>query len=215
MADPRRKQHDVISDQLVDDDKITKLREDPPGQIREEPAQARNTEGTEAQRAATTSQESKPRSKRLRRILLPLGPLLMVVGGLYFYLSGGRYVSTDNAYVRADKLNVATDVSGIVAEIAVTENQKVTRDQVLFRLDEEPYRIALAGAEAQLRTARNEIATLQATYRQSLAQIEQARTDVAFYQTSFERQQDLSRRGCPPRRRWIRPSVISTRPGSA
>ena len=124
MADPRRKQHDVISEQLTDDNKIAKFREEAPGQIREEPAQARNTEGTEAQRAATSSQESKPRSKRLRRILLLLGPLLMVVGGLYFYLSGGRYVSTDNAYVRADKLNVATDVSGIVAEIAVTENQK-------------------------------------------------------------------------------------------
>jgi membrane fusion protein, multidrug efflux system len=195
MADPRHRQHDVTSEQLAGGNKIAKLREGAPGQIREEPAQARNTEGTEAQRAATSSQESKPRSKRLRRILLLLGPILMVIGGLYFYLSGGRYVSTDNAYVRADKLNLATDVSGIVTEIAVTENQKVTRDQVLFRLDEEPYRIALAGAEAQLRTARNEIATLQATYRQSLAQIEQAKTDVAFYQTSFERQQDLSRRG--------------------
>ena len=65
----------------------------------------------------------------------------------------------------------------------------------VFRLDDQPYRIALAGAQAQLQSARNEIATLQATYRQSLAQIEQARTDVAFYQTAFERQQDLGRRG--------------------
>jgi multidrug resistance efflux pump len=116
--------------------------------------------------------------RRLRRILLFLGPLLLAVAGLYFYLSSGRYVSTDNAYVRADKLNVATDISGIVAAIAVTENQRVEKDEILFRLDDEPYRIALAGADAQLGVVRTEIATLQASYRQSLAQIEQTRTDV-------------------------------------
>jgi membrane fusion protein (multidrug efflux system) len=77
----------------------------------------------------------------------------------------------------------------------VRESQKVEKGQVLFRLDGEPFRIALAGAEAQLGAVRNEITTLQATYRQSLAQIEQARTDVPFYETTFARQQDLARRG--------------------
>jgi membrane fusion protein, multidrug efflux system len=198
MADPRRKADDPQRDPSADDDnKITKLREGAPDQIPEEPAEARKNGNEAAQQTASAapSQAPKPRPKRLRRMLLLLGPIVMAVGGLYFYLSGGRYVSTDNAYVRADKLNIATDVSGIVADIAVIESQKVTKDQVLFRLDDQPYRIALAGAEAQLQTARNEIATLQATYRQSLAQIEQARTDVAFYQTGFERQQDLGRRG--------------------
>jgi membrane fusion protein (multidrug efflux system) len=42
---------------------------------------------------------------------------------------------------------------------------------------------------------RNELATLQATYRQNLAQIEQARADVTFAQAQFQRQQDLMRRG--------------------
>jgi membrane fusion protein (multidrug efflux system) len=130
-----------------------------------------------------------------RRILLLLGPLVLIAAALYVYLAGGRYVSTDNAYVRADKVTVSTDVSGIVAEVAVRESQKVDKGQVLFRLDDEPYRIALAGAQAQLGSVRNEITTLQATYRQSLAQIEQARTDVPFYETTFARQQDLARRG--------------------
>jgi len=174
----------MASDSPSDDGKIMKLRE--------EPAQARDAGSEETQRAVSAP---KPRPRATRRVLLLLGPVVMVIGGLYFYLSGGRYVSTDNAYVRTDKLAIATDVSGIVAEIAVTESQNVAKDQILFRLDDEPYRIALAGARAQLQTAHNEIATLQATYRQSLAQIEQAKTDVAFYQTAFERQQDLSRRG--------------------
>ncbi|HEX6957567.1 MAG TPA: HlyD family secretion protein [Ferrovibrio sp.] len=146
---------------------------------------------------AAAGAQAAPRSRRRRwrAILLLAGPLLVIAVALWAYLSGGRYVSTDNAYVRADKLAVSTDISGIVASIEVKNDQTVAAGQVLFRLDDEPYRIALAGAEAQLGNVRNEIATLQATYRQMQAQVQQARTDTAFYETNFRRQQDLLRRG--------------------
>ncbi len=133
--------------------------------------------------------------KTLRRLLLALGPLVVLAGGLVAYTGGGRYVSTDNAYVHAGKLTVATDVSGIVADVAVKESQKVEKGQVLFTLDQEPFRIALAGAEANLGIVRNQLVTLQATWRQKQAQVAQARTDVAFYETGFQRQQDLLKRG--------------------
>ncbi len=135
------------------------------------------------------------RPRNLRRILLALGPVLVLAGGLCAYMAGGRYVSTDNAYVHAGKLTVATDVSGIVADVAVRESQKVEKGQVLFTLDQEPFKIALAGAEANLGAVRNQIATLQANYRQKLAQIEQAKTDVGFFETTTQRQQDLLKRG--------------------
>ncbi|MGH8429690.1 MAG: HlyD family secretion protein, partial [Solimonas sp.] len=73
--------------------------------------------------------------------------------------------------------------------------QKVEKGQVLFTLDQEPFRIALAGAEANLGIVRNQLVTLQATYRQKQAQVAQAKTDVAYYETSFQRQQDLLKRG--------------------
>lgn len=137
--------------------------------------------------------------KTLRRLLLMAGPVVVLAGALALYMTGGRYVSTDNAYVHAAKLTVATDVSGIVANVAVKESQKVTKGQVLFTLDPEPFQIALAGAEANLGQVRNQLATLKATYRQKLAQIEQAKTDAAFYETSFQRQQDLLKRGVSAR----------------
>ncbi|HEY1878610.1 MAG TPA: biotin/lipoyl-binding protein, partial [Caulobacteraceae bacterium] len=84
--------------------------------------------------------------KTLRRMLLAAGPVLVLAGALFVYATGGRYVSTDDAYVHAGKLTVATDVSGIVANVAVTESQKVEKGQVLFTLDQEPFQIALAGA---------------------------------------------------------------------
>src|SRR5712671_5464629 len=133
--------------------------------------------------------------KTLRRLLLALGPIVVLAGGLFAYTAGGRYVSTDNAYVHAGKLTGATDVSGIVADVAVHESQKVEKGQVLFTLDQEPFRIALAGAEANLGTVRNQLTTLQATYRQKQSQIEQARTDVALYDANYQRQQQLVKSG--------------------
>ena len=135
------------------------------------------------------------RRQGLRRGLLALGPLVVLAGGLLAWTSGGRFVSTDNAYVHAGKVTVATDVSGIVAAVAVKESQRVEKGQVLFTLDQEPFRIALDGAQANLGTVRNQIATLQATYRQKQAQLAQAQTDARFYETTFERQQDLLKRG--------------------
>ena len=147
--------------------------------------------------AAKPTEQSRAARKpgRLRRILLVLGPAVVLAGSLFAYMAGGRYVSTDNAYVHADKLTVATDVSGIVANVAVHESQKVEKGQVLFTLDQEPFKIALAGAEANRGTVRNQIVTQQATYRQKLAQIEQAKTDIGFFETAAPRQQDLLKRG--------------------
>ena len=133
--------------------------------------------------------------KTLRRVLLTAGPVLVLAGALFVYATGGRYISTDDAYVHAGKLTVATDVSGIVANVAVKESQQVDKGQVLFTLDQEPFQIALAGAQANLGTVRNQLTTLQATYRQKQAQVEQARTDIVFYETGLQRQQDLLKRG--------------------
>jgi Multidrug resistance efflux pump len=45
-------------------------------------------------------------------------------------------MSMDDALVEADKVGVSTDVSGIVREVDVTENQKVKAGQLLYRLDD-------------------------------------------------------------------------------
>lgn len=55
---------------------------------------------------------------------------------------------TRDGRIRADVISVAPDVSGIVVEVPVRENQLVHRGDVLFHIDAERYRIALAQAEA-------------------------------------------------------------------
>jgi membrane fusion protein (multidrug efflux system) len=122
---------------------------------------------------------------------------LIVVG--YFYVTGGAVMSTDNAYVQADMVGLSTDVSGIVTEILVHDNQKVAKGDVLFKLDDLPFRLALDRAEAQIGTTRNDLLALHASYRNMQSQVEQAKTDVDFNNVNFKRQQQLITNDFTPR----------------
>jgi membrane fusion protein (multidrug efflux system) len=132
-----------------------------------------------------------PRRRWLRWTLFALLPLALIGGG-YWYVTGGRVVSTDNAYVEADKVGISTDVSGIVQEIDVRNNQQVKAGEVLFRLDDLPFRLALERAEAQVGIVRNDLNALKANYRDMQAQIKQAQDDIDYYDREFRRQQDLA-----------------------
>jgi len=131
-----------------------------------------------------------PKKSLLRPLMFALLPLALIIGA-YWYVTGGRAVSMDDAYVEADKVGVSTDVSGIVAEVGVTENQHVEAGQVLYRLDDLQLRFALARAEAQIGTVRDALNALKANYRDMQSQIQQAQNDVEYYDTEFHRQQDL------------------------
>jgi membrane fusion protein (multidrug efflux system) len=131
-----------------------------------------------------------PRRRLTRPLLFALLPIALVAGG-YFYVTGGQVMSTDNAYVQADTVGVSTDVPGTVVAIEVHDNEPVKKGQVLYRLRQDTFQIALDGAKAQLGTVHDQILTLQASYKLALAQIEQAQADLPFYQTNFKRQQDL------------------------
>jgi membrane fusion protein, multidrug efflux system len=177
---------------------VARLRK-PADQTAREPAGVPASPSLEPALDRPAAQRAKsPRSGRLRRILISLGPAILVLVGLYFYLSGGRYVSTDNAYVKTDKLSIVSDVPGFIAEIDVKDNEKIAKGQILLRLDDEPFRIALSGADAQLGIIRNEIEALQATYRQNLAQVEQARAELAYFEAQFHRQQALISKQATP-----------------
>ena len=126
-----------------------------------------------------------------RWALFALLPLALIAGG-YWYVTGGRVMSTDNAYVEADKVGISTDVSGMVKEIDVKNNQHVEDGQVLFRLDDLPFRLALERADAQVGVVRNDLNALKANYRDMQAQIKQAQDDIDYYDREFHRQQDLA-----------------------
>ena len=140
---------------------------------------------------------------RLPRTLLRLALLVAVpvVGawfGLGYWIESARFVTTDNAYIRADKVAVAAEVKGRVTEVPVSTNDEVAWGAVLFRIDDEPFRIALDEAEAQLAMVRTEIAVLRANFERKREQLTLAREEAAYFAGEFERQAALAERGVVP-----------------
>jgi membrane fusion protein (multidrug efflux system) len=127
----------------------------------------------------------------LRLVLMGLLPLAAVLGGVYWFLTTGRFMSTDDAYVQADAVSISSDVAGRVVEVDVHNNEQVKRGEVLFRLDDRPYKIAVERAEAQLAAEKLQIDGLRATYRQRQADLKQAQDTLAYQQREVDRQQQL------------------------
>ncbi|MGF6551558.1 efflux RND transporter periplasmic adaptor subunit [Paraburkholderia youngii] len=70
---------------------------------------------------------------------------------------------TRDGHVRADVIQVAPDVSGLISSVEVMDNQQVKQGQVLFRIDQARYTLALRQAEA---TAQQRRATLDQARRE-------------------------------------------------
>jgi RND family efflux transporter MFP subunit len=64
---------------------------------------------------------------------------------------------TRDGRVRADVIQLAPEVSGTVAEIQVRDNQSVKTGDVLFVIDPERYRFALAQAEASVQARERDL----------------------------------------------------------
>jgi len=130
-----------------------------------------------------------------RRLLLGVVPVVAALAAIGFYLQGSRQVTTEDAYIKADKLYVAAEVAGRISRLSVHEHQQVQAGDLLFTIDEQPYRLALAAAEATLTQVANTIESLQASYRQKEAELAQAKADVAYFQRSYDRARKLARSG--------------------
>jgi len=127
----------------------------------------------------------------LRWPLMLLGVLAVAIGGIYFYVTGGRYVGTDNAYVKTDKVMVASEVTGLVDRVFVHENDRVAKGDVLFTIDDSAYRIALAEAEAKVQNARDQVASLKASYLQKTNELALSNANLKYAKSEDERQAKL------------------------
>jgi len=155
--------------------------------------------------AAGVPVEAEAPAPARRRWLAPLlkfgvpALLLAIVG--YFYFTSGGTVSTDNAYVSQDKVSVSADVAGRIVTVAVKENQVVKKGDLLFEIDPEPYRIAVASADAAIAAAQVNVQTLQTSYAGTSADIQAARDSLNAAQQDYSRQAELMKRGFTTRAR--------------
>jgi membrane fusion protein (multidrug efflux system) len=124
---------------------------------------------------------------RLRRVLMIGGVSLIAILAAFFYLTGGRYVGSDDAYIHAQKLMVSTDVSGLVDSVDVHEGEQVKAGQVLFRLQAQPFQIALDNAKAALAQTVLDVNSAKATYKSALAQASAQSAQVTLAKVTFDR----------------------------
>jgi len=127
-----------------------------------------------------------PKKDPVRRWTIRVLVLCVVL--LFAYLVADRITPfSSQARVHALVVPIAADVSGTVTDVPVKNNQVVQAGDVLFQLDDERYRFAVASAEASLQSAR------QATGA-SAASVDAAQAGVRSAQAAFVRaEQDAVR----------------------
>ena len=104
-------------------------------------------------------------NRRLRPLLLVAVPGAAVLAALLFCLWSGRYVTTENAYVKAHIAQISAEVAGRIHEVHVHDHAEVTAGDVLFTLDQEPFRVALTKAEAELDSISSQVRSSQRSSR--------------------------------------------------
>ncbi|HXC27789.1 MAG TPA: HlyD family secretion protein [Stellaceae bacterium] len=134
---------------------------------------------------------TRPLRQRLRMPLMVAGPAIVAIGALWWYVTSGRYVETDDAYVQAARTVISADVSGRIMTIEVKDNQRVTKGQILYRIDPAYLQAALNDAKAQLGIAKLQVEALKATYQQKLAENKSAQETLDYSQREYDRQKKL------------------------
>ncbi len=122
-------------------------------------------------------------------------PVLVLIGALLFWLQGGRFATTENAFVKADIAQIASEVAGRIVDVNVRDHATVAAGDVLVRLDPEPYRLALAKADAEIDSARALVEALKASLRETRADTKETENRLAYLEVQAKRQRELSGRG--------------------
>ncbi|MGI1680070.1 MAG: HlyD family secretion protein [Cellvibrionaceae bacterium] len=128
---------------------------------------------------------------KTRLILLVIGPAILLFFSLIVYFQSGRFVETDNAYVQSDIIPISSEVSGIVENVLVLENQWVEKGAVLFELETEPFVVEIEKAKARLEEAKADLSALKISYLEKQASIDLAKSNADFAKKELERQQEL------------------------
>ena len=147
-----------------------------------------------------------PSRQAIKRAALALALALGVAGAAdfgYGYLTTGCYLeATDDAYVKADSTIVAPKVSGYIADVLVSDNEKVKAGQLLARIDDRDFRTALAQAkadvaasEAAVRNLDAQIELQQPVIQQQAAEVDAAEANLKFAQEERARYDVLMKSG--------------------
>ncbi len=118
----------------------------------------------------------------VRRALLTGASLAVLAAVGYFgweYWTAWRFeVSTDDAYVQADNTTIAPKVSGYLSDVLVADNEAVKAGQVLARIDDRDFKVALEQAKADVLAAKAAVSNKQASLDAQQSAIDSAKATI-------------------------------------
>jgi membrane fusion protein (multidrug efflux system) len=145
---------------------------------------------------ATTAAPAAARKLNFRKLLSTGAALTVLATGAWYgwdYWTVGQYlVSTDDAYVRADSTTIAPKVAGYLQQVLVKDNERVRTGQVLARIDDRDFKVALDQTVADVAAAKATIASKQAQLdvQQAVINAAKATLDVDRAVVTFAVQED-------------------------
>ncbi len=152
--------------------------------------------------ATTATPKSGKRKKLVMMGVVGLLALAAVSYGVYYALVGRFYVSTDDAYVRANNTTLGARVAGHVAAILPVDNAIVRTGDVIFKIDDGDYKIAVDTARTRIATQQatidrigRQVTALESAVEQAKAQLASSEAALTRAGLDFERQQALSTKG--------------------
>jgi len=130
-----------------------------------------------------------PSGKTVKRSALAIVLLAAFALGAVFaynYWKDGRFLqSTTNAYIRADYTVVSPKITGHIIEVLVGDNEPVTAGQVVARVDDRDFKVALAQAKADVASDDAELGNLDAQIAQQQSAIDQEKAEIAVGKASL------------------------------
>ncbi|MBG6516426.1 HlyD family secretion protein [Pseudomonas aeruginosa] len=131
--------------------------------------------------------------RRLPVFLVAVG-LIALAFFLHWWFIGRHVESTDNAYVQGEITRVASQLGARVEEVLVRDNQHVDKGQLLVRLEDADFKLAVERAQAALATREAELAQARSKLVQQGSLIAASAADVNASQATLGRAQiDLNR----------------------
>lgn len=132
--------------------------------------------------------------KRRLTVFLVAVSLIALAFFLHWWFIGRHVESTDNAYVQGEITRVASQLGARVEEVLVRDNQHVDKGQLLVRLEDADFKLAVERAQAALATREAELAQARSKLVQQGSLIAASAADVNASQATLGRAQiDLNR----------------------
>jgi multidrug resistance efflux pump len=147
------------------------------------------------QAAEQAAAEKRVRVRNPLRIWAGAVLCLIVLIFAYSLIADRLTPYTPQAVVQAFVVGIAPEVPGRVSEVNVGDNQKMDAGQVLFRVDPEPFQIAVEKAEADVAAAGQSIGANTAGVSAAQAKVAEARANLANVNEQTARTLELVKKG--------------------